>query len=135
MPSIAPDINDSYVHVAVAVVTNANGEVLLSLRPAHVHQGGLWEFPGGKVEHDESLLDALRREIREELGIYVENALPLMRICHKYPDKSVLLDVCCINSYNGVPQGLEGQQIRWVKIEQLDPADFPAANKNIIRAL
>ncbi len=131
MPSIVPDT----VHVAVAVIFNGDKDVLVALRPAHVHQGGLWEFPGGKIEQGESVEDALRREIREELDIDVIHASPLIRICHHYPDKSVLLDVWCVDSFTGEPQGAENQSIRWNSIDQLDPSEFPQANQAIIKAL
>ena len=63
----APEAH-SFVHVAVGIVAGADGAVLIARRPDHVHQGGLWEFPGGKVEHGESVIAALGRELREELG-------------------------------------------------------------------
>jgi len=70
------------VHVVAAVISNARGEVLISLRHAHAHQGGLWEFPGGKVEVAEDAYAALCRELHEELGVDVIAARPLIRIPH-----------------------------------------------------
>jgi len=123
------------VHVAVGVIPNDRAEVLISLRPINAHQGGLWEFPGGKVESGESLPDALRRELREELGIVVLQCSPMLQINHDYCDKSVLLDVWLIEEYAGSPTGREGQAIAWRKPVDLRLADFPVANERIIRAL
>ena len=123
------------LHVAVAAIVNNQGQVLVSLRPDHVHQGGLWEFPGGKLESGESVQDALQREIHEELGISVEQQRPLIRIPHHYPDRSVLLDVWKVDAFHGEPHGKEGQPIEWVAIDSLADENFPAANRPIIRAL
>lgn len=126
---------EKYVHVAVGVLINAREEVLVALRPREVHQGGLWEFPGGKVEPQETVQQALGREFEEELGLRIEDCTPLMRVRHDYADKSVLLDVWTIGNYAGTPRGREGQQIAWRRIQELQPADFPEANAGIIRIL
>ncbi|HEB57789.1 MAG TPA: Nudix family hydrolase [Gammaproteobacteria bacterium] len=123
------------MHVAVGVVFNNEGQVLLSHRHAHLHQGDLWEFPGGKVEAGESVQTALVRELREELGIQIGRVSPLIRIPWNYGDRRVLLDVWEVDSWQGRPQGLEGQAIRWCDPAQLDARDFPAANHAIIRAI
>ena len=122
------------IHVAVAVIINAQGMVLISLRHTHLHQGGLWEFPGGKVEPNEDVYSALVRELREELGVTVQVARPLIRIPHVYPDKQVLLDVWQVTAFVGDPHGREGQSIRWVSPEQLVDYAFPAANRPIVTA-
>ncbi|MBI5460857.1 MAG: Nudix family hydrolase [Gammaproteobacteria bacterium] len=122
------------IHVVAAVIVNARGEVLISLRHAQAHQGGLWEFPGGKVEPGEAAYAALRRELHEELGIDVEKARPLIRIPHRYPDKSVLLDVWRVTDFSGEPHGREGQPVQWVTPERLPDFDFPAANRPIVTA-
>src|SRR5512144_1803975 len=116
------------VRVAVGILCNARGEVLLTRRPEHVHQGGLWEFPGGKVEAAETIQAALRRELHEELGITVLSARPLIRIRHAYPDKRVLLDVWRVDRYLGEPRGLESQPLRWAAPEALNRLHFPAAD-------
>ncbi|GMQ87021.1 MAG: Nudix family hydrolase [Gammaproteobacteria bacterium] len=123
------------LHVAVAAIVSSQGQVLISQRPGHVHQGGLWEFPGGKLESGESVQDALQREIHEELGISIVNQRPLIRIPYRYPDRSVLLDVWKIDAFHGEPHGKEGQPIEWVAIDSLCDEHFPAANRSIIRAL
>ena len=122
------------MHVAVGVIKNKNGDILISLRPDSVHQGGLWEFPGGKVEKGESVKQALIREIKEELDITVQGLMPLIKINHQYTDLIVLLDVWTVSFFSGVPKGYEGQMIKWVSPGQLTHHPFPAANFPIITA-
>ncbi len=123
------------IHVAAAVLADADGRVLLSRRANDAHQGGLWEFPGGKVDSGEDVQSALRREIDEELGVVVESARPLIRVPHKYPDRNVLLDVWKVTSWRGDPRGLENQEIDWVSPEVLPGRDFPAADVPIVAAV
>ncbi len=123
------------VHVAVAVIQDARGRVLLTKRPDHVHQGGLWEFPGGKLEPEETLDAALKRELREELGIEMLSARPLIQVAYRYPDKSVLLDVRRLTGWSGRPVGLEGQPLAWVGLRELDDYPLPAADGPIVQAL
>jgi 8-oxo-dGTP diphosphatase len=123
------------IHVAAAAIIDDQGRVLISQRPAHVHQGDLWEFPGGKLEPGETAVHALRREIHEELGITVQATRPLIRVVHDYPDKAVLLDVWRVDSFTGTPVGCEGQVIEWVVVDKLRDYPFPAANKPIIKAV
>lgn len=123
------------VHVAVGIVTNHRAEVLIARRPDHVHQGGLWEFPGGKLEAGESVRNALARELREELGIRVIAARPLIRVHHEYADKRVLLDVWRVSDYHGYPRGLQEQPLAWVAPAELLGLSFPAADMPIITAL
>lgn len=123
------------IDVAVAIMLNSQQHVLTSWRQAHQHQGGLWEFPGGKREAEETMLDALKREIKEELGVAVEKAEPFVRIDHDYGDKKVSLDVWLVSHFTGEPQGKEGQALRWQPINELNAMEFPAANSAIIEAL
>ncbi|SFR73523.1 8-oxo-dGTPase [Marinobacter daqiaonensis] len=124
------------VHVAVGVVWR-RGRVLVARRPEHAHQGGLLEFPGGKVEAGESVQHALARELLEETAVKVDPAsmTPLIRIRHDYGDKEVLLDVWQVHGAVGEPSGLEGQPVFWLAPEQLSPEAFPVANRPIISAL
>jgi 8-oxo-dGTP diphosphatase len=124
----------SIVHVAVGVIRNELGEILVAHRHHHRHQGGLWEFPGGKVEAGETVEQALQRELREELAINVEQACPLIQIGHDYGDKKVFLDVWRVDRFSGQPHGLEGQPIRWVAADALPQLEFPAANRPIVAA-
>ncbi|HED36511.1 MAG TPA: Nudix family hydrolase [Gammaproteobacteria bacterium] len=123
------------IHVAVGVIINSKNEVLISLRHKSTHQGGLWEFPGGKVEAGESVFDALKREISEELNIVIKKAEPFKLIQHQYEDKSVCLDVWIVESFSGEPTGAEGQLIKWQPVNQLNIEEFPAANRSIIHSL
>ena len=123
------------IHVMVGAISDPTGRVLVTKRPDHVHQGGLWEFPGGKLEPGESPELGLARELAEELGIEVHDSHPLIRIRHQYGDRHVLLDVRRVRSYAGVPKGLEGQPLAWQRPEAMDPACFPAADRPIITAL
>jgi len=123
------------IHVAVGAIINDAGEVLITQRAEHHHQGGLWEFPGGKREDNESIQTALARELKEELGIEVQQSTPLIRIHHDYSDRQVLLDVWRVTQFAGVASGREGQPLRWVNPAVLDAGVFPQANVPIIKAL
>lgn len=124
------------IHVAVGAIFR-EGKVLIARRPDHVHQGGLLEFPGGKVEAGETVQQALVREIREETGLLVKagSLEPVIEVRHDYGDKRVLLDVWETSLVDGKPEGREGQEIRWVDVHELKDAEFPAANRPIIKAL
>lgn len=101
----------------------------------HLHQGGLWEFPGGKLEPGEDREAGLARELHEELGIVLQGARPLIRIRHAYPDKAVELDVYMVTAFAGEPVGREGQEVRWVARQALKDYRFPAANRPIVSAV
>ncbi len=121
-------------HVAVAVIVQQQ-RVLIALRKPEQHLGGFWEFPGGKVEADETVVDALTREIDEELGVQIKHAEPLIEIKHDYPDKSVCLDVWWVDDFTGEAVGKEQQQIKWCPINELAEQSFPAANEPILAAI
>ncbi|MBA1202447.1 Nudix family hydrolase [Pseudomonas capeferrum] len=122
------------IHVAAAVIRGDDGRILIARRADTQHQGGLWEFPGGKVEDGESIEQALARELREELGIEVTRSRPLIKISHDYPDKQVLLDVQEVDGFTGEPHGAEGQPLAWVTSRELPQYTFPEANKPIVAA-
>lgn len=122
------------LHVAVGVIKDINGNILISLRHDSAHQGGLWEFPGGKVEIGETVEQAVMRELKEELGISVQQLAPLIKIKHQYTDLNVFLDVWSVTLFSGNPVGCEGQKIKWVSPEELDFYSFPKANHPIITA-
>jgi len=123
-----------YLHVAVGVIRDGQGNILISLRHDTAHQGGLWEFPGGKVESGESVERALARELKEELDISIDEISPLIQIKHQYADLNVLLDVWSVTLFSGIPKGSEGQEIKWVTADQLTDYSFPEANIPIISA-
>jgi 8-oxo-dGTP diphosphatase len=122
------------LHVAVGVIRDGDGRILLTQRAKHAHQGGLWEFPGGKREADETIFEALQRELHEEVGIEVQAAKPLIKIHHHYPDLQVLLDVWQVTHFSGLATACEGQAMCWVEPQQLHDFSFPAANRPIIAA-
>ncbi|CAG1023513.1 8-oxo-dGTP diphosphatase [Patescibacteria group bacterium] len=122
------------IKVAVGVIKNADNELLISLRHDHLHQGGLWEFSGGKIEPNETAEHALKRELKEELGIEVIHAKPLITINHQYSDRNVQLQVFLVTDYLGIACHGENQDIRWVHESELKQYQFPAANKPIITA-
>lgn len=126
---------DNALQVAVAVIINDAREVLVALRDQQAHQGGLWEFPGGKIEAGESIMQALAREVHEELGIDIIHSSLFKSIRYAYPDKQVMLHVCLLDAFHGTPAGAEGQPLKWLPIDCLKPSMFPAANRSIIRAL
>lgn len=122
------------IHVAAAVIRGADGRILIARRGETQHQGGLWEFPGGKVEDGEAVETALARELREELGIEVGAARPLIEVRHDYPDKHILLDVWEVSAFSGEPHGAEGQPLAWVSPRDLGQYEFPEANRPIVAA-
>lgn len=122
------------VHVAVGVIVS-NNMFFLTKRLAHVHQGGKWEFPGGKVEQGESVAEALHRELQEEIAIDVLSCTPLVKIEHDYGDKKVLLDVFLVDNFQGEPTAQEGQEENWFSFKELSLVEFPEANVEIVRKL
>lgn len=122
------------IEVVAAVIRDAEGNILIARRPSDKHQGGKWEFPGGKVESGESRRAALARELNEELGIDVGHSARLISVYHEYEDKAIYLDVYEVVQWNGTPSGREGQPVQWVSPEALGDFEFPAANKPIIEA-
>lgn len=122
------------IHVAAALIRAADGRILIARRADEQHQGGLWEFPGGKLEPGETVQAALARELEEELGIRPTVTRPLIQVRHDYPDKQVLLDVWEVSAFVGEPHGAEGQPLAWVSPRQLPDYEFPAANRPIVAA-
>ena len=120
------------IAVAVGIIENEQGEILLAKRHQHLHQGGRWEFPGGKVEQGETTLIALTRELQEEVAINLVTAKPVMVIEHDYGDKLVSLDIWHVTQFDGEAKGLEQQEIKWVSKQQLPRYQFPEANQPIV---
>ncbi|HEB55539.1 MAG TPA: Nudix family hydrolase [Gammaproteobacteria bacterium] len=127
--------SSEHEHVAVGAIFNNVGEVLISQRAKNCHQGGLWEFPGGKLEQGESAQAALVRELEEELGIQVQQCRQLIRVQHDYVDRQVLLDVWKVTHFDGTASSREGQPLCWINPASLDERVFPAADVAIIKRL
>jgi 8-oxo-dGTP diphosphatase len=110
--------------------------VLLTRRPAGVHLGGQWELPGGKLEPGESTEQALRRELREEIGVSPSHLEPLTIVLHAYHDRVVRLHVMIAQAGDAdTPRNLGVTEHCWVPLEALPDVDWPAANKPITDAL
>ena len=118
------------VHVLVGLITDGRGRWLVNCRPPGTALAGWWEFPGGKCQPGESPLEALARELAEELGIVVLEAEPVLTLVHDYPDKRIRLDVWRVLRYGGEIAAREGQELKWVtagecrELRLLD-ADWP----------
>lgn len=118
------------VLVAACVLLDG-GRLLITRRPAGKPLAGLWEFPGGKVEADEAPEAALVRELREELAIEIapDDLVPLTVASHAYPDFHLLMPVYLCQNWRGAVTPLEGQEIRWVKPDELGAYDMPPADE------
>ncbi|SEI40376.1 8-oxo-dGTP diphosphatase [Allopseudospirillum japonicum] len=123
------------VRVAVAVIVRDHTHLLIARRHSHQDQGGLWEFPGGKLEVYETGYQALVRELEEEVGIHIRQARPLIQVRHDYANQQVLLDVWQVLDFQGEAYGREGQEVRWVALDTLADYAFPAANQAIVQAV
>ncbi len=124
----------SRVKVAVGIILRDN-LVFVALRKSDQHQGGLWEFPGGKCEASESAEEALVRELKEECGISIIECNFFKTISHHYGDKLVELFFYKVAGFDGEPVGKEGQEVRWVAVSDLISYDFPEANNQIVADL
>lgn len=122
------------VEVAVGVIVR-HQQVFLTKRAENVHQAGKWEFPGGKKEVNETIEQALARELEEEVGIVIGTPSTLMTIHHDYPDKSVVLAVFLVKEFSNEPESKEGLLSQWADIDSLVDIDFPEANKAIVDQL
>lgn len=122
-------------HAAVAVLVQADGQVLMGRRPEGKAWAGWWEFPGGKVEKGEVPYDALVRELHEELGIQVVTAYPWLTRQFDYPEKTVKLHFFMVRAWQGEPYGKEGQQLLWQHPHAVSVAPVLPANAPIIKAL
>ncbi len=123
------------IEVAAAALRDEQGRILIARRPDDAHQGGLWEFPGGKRHPEESFGDCLLRELDEELGITATGYRPLIRLAHDYGDRHVLLDVWLVDTWEGEPRGREGQPLAWVEPDALRNWPMPAADVPVVSAL
>lgn len=123
------------IEVAVGIIFNTLGQVLVGQRTVADQYLGKWEFPGGKIESGESVTQALRRELQEELEIELEHSEDFMTLEHNYPDRNVRLSIQIVKQYSGQPQGAEGQALQWCNLTELDRLDFLSGNQPIIAKL
>ncbi|GAB1538112.1 hypothetical protein NUACC21_07700 [Scytonema sp. NUACC21] len=121
--------------IGVAIIRNDLGQILIDRRRSEGVMGGLWEFPGGKVEPNETVQECIKREIHEELGIEIEVGKHLLTIDHTYTHLRVNLTVHECRHLSGIPQPLECDEVRWVNLDELETFTFPEANVQIIEAL
>lgn len=121
--------------IGVAVIRNDANQILIDRRRQEGLLGGLWEFPGGKLEPEETIEDCIRREIQEELGIEIEVGEQLIVVEHTYTHFKVTLNVHHCRHLTGAPQPLECDEVKWVTLEEIETYPFPKANVQIIAAL
>ncbi len=122
-------------HIGVAVIRNNEGKILIDKRLEQGLMAGLWEFPGGKIEANETVEQCIYREIKEELDLEIEVGKHLITIEHNYSKFKITLIVHYCKYLGGVPQTIQCQEIRWVTLREIDEYQFPEANRQIIKAL
>ncbi|WP_312663036.1 8-oxo-dGTP diphosphatase MutT [Pantoea sp. CTOTU49201] len=124
-----------HLQVAVGIIRNTERQIFLAQRAASSYMANKWEFPGGKIEQDESAEQALKRELMEETGIEVTSASAIGQADHSYEDLRVTLHFFLVEGWNGEPYGREGQPQRWVEQQDLVADEFPPANHELISRL
>jgi len=130
------ELNRPVTEVAAGILLDAEGRYLLGQRPEGKPYAGYWEVPGGKIEKGESVFAALKRELKEELGIDIESSEDLVVLEYDYPHAYVRLHVSIIRKWIGIPKGCEGQSLSWQllvdtipTVEPLLPAAWPMLEK------
>lgn len=123
------------VEIAVGIIRSHDGKIFITQRGESSHLAGFWEFPGGKVEQNETPFQTLQREIAEEVDIRIHNAHFLKTIEYQYSDCFITIHTYLIEEWDGEPFVAEGQPSRWVDEEDLNADDFPDANRSIIEML
>lgn len=132
MPSTLPPRMHKQIGVAAIV---RQGKILIDRRRKEGDMGGLWEFPGGKIEVGETIEECIKREIKEELDIEIAVGDRLTTITHAYENFDVTLYVHLCHYLSGEPQPLECEEIHWVEPDSLNGYQFPVANIQIIKLL
>lgn len=126
------ELNPSTLQVVALVLQNHRGDVLLTQRQAGKHLEGYWEFPGGKVEANESMQQALRREIREELNYTPKNLSHLLTVDHQYPEKHVQIHFFSCFDDDAQVQPMEQQAMQWFPRSSLNDIKLPPANTGVL---
>ena len=122
------------IDVSAALIFRS-GKLLITRRHFKAHLGGLWEFPGGKREPDETFEQCLAREIREELGVEISVGKLFASVTHAYSEKTVHLKFFVCRLERGKPQRLGCAAFKWISAEDLDTYPFPAADTKLLQKL
>ncbi len=124
------------IHIAAGIILSVDRkQVFITRREAKSHQGGLWEFAGGKVEVGENAQQAVIRELHEEVGIDATSLDHFLSLDHDYSDKLLSFDFFLIKQFEGEPFGKEGQPGEWAEISCLNDYPFPEANEAVLNAI
>lgn len=123
------------MNVVAGILRNEDGRILLTERIGDSPFVGLWEFPGGKIRPGEESADALRRELAEELGIEASSFTHFMNVDHRYDDRHVALQFYVVGEWQGEPEGLDGQKLRWESPQQLAARELLPADEPVLHAL
>ncbi|MEQ6278587.1 8-oxo-dGTP diphosphatase MutT [Kluyvera cryocrescens] len=123
------------LQISVGIIRNAAGEIYITQRAADAHMANKWEFPGGKIEADESAEQAVIRELQEEVGIAVRSLQQFDKLEYQFPDRHITLWFWLVDGWEGEPWGKEGQPGRWIAQQDLVADEFPPANAPIIEKL
>jgi 8-oxo-dGTP diphosphatase len=137
-PVVNPvSIDEEHLHVVAAIIWSQKqpGRFLIAQRQKGKHLEHYWEFPGGKLEQDETAWQALQREIAEEVNIQVTRGSPYMQVYFRYPERNVLLDTWSVDEYRGEVEAREQQRIAWIGLNEIDRYRFPPADIPILDAI
>ena len=135
IPYKSPAKKIPHHQIAVGLILNQRNELLIALRPNESMLGGLWEFPGGKQEEDETLQETVIRELKEELGVKVEVFSKFQDLKHAYSHFKITMYAFWCRIESGTPQPKSSQEIKWVSLDHIDQYPFPKANKTLINGL
>jgi 8-oxo-dGTP diphosphatase len=125
----------AHKQIGIAIISNNQSKILIDRRKAAGEMGGLWEFPGGKIEPGETIEECIEREIKEELDIEIAVGDRLTTITHNYQTFKVTLHVYFCQYLSGKPQPIECEEIQWVDVSSMNQYQFPQANAKIINLL
>ncbi len=124
------------IHVVAGILEDGEGRLLLAQRPPGAHLAGAWEFPGGKLEPGESVFDALRRELDEELDVRIDGPLQsILTVPWSDAHKRIRLEALRVPTWHGTPCAMEGQQLRWEFPQDIDALELAPADQPVLEAL